>query len=180
LYHLIPKSGSILQSAAEWGNIESLDLLITHGAVLSYAAILHAAVDGGSIDMIAHVLELGADVDERDTVTTMGWECYGTPLLRAIHKGKTDAVRLLLENGASTTISAMIRGKQVETALELVKRDWVVGEIRKMVEKVGERGPKGAEKEREVEERDGKGTDSKGTEKERDAEEGDGKVTEKE
>src|SRR2546430_14976723 len=74
---LIPNSGSILQSAAKYSNVETLDLLIAHGAVLSNAAALHAAVEGGSIDMMARVLELGADVNERDSLTTMGYESYG-------------------------------------------------------------------------------------------------------
>ena len=141
--------------------------------MLSNAAALHAAVEGGSVDMMARVLELGADVNEWDSLTTMGYESYGTPLLRAIVKGKTDAVRFLLEKGASTTT----RGHKGETAMEMVKGDWVADEIRKMVEEVavGEREGTGMEKEREVEERDGKGT-----EKEREVEERDGKGTEKE
>ena len=53
------------------GNLESVDLLIAHGAVLSNVSILHADVDGGSLDMMAHVLELGADVNERDSLNTM-------------------------------------------------------------------------------------------------------------
>jgi hypothetical protein len=53
-------------------------LLIAHGAVLVNAAALYAAVEGGSVDMMARVLELGMDVDELDNIETMGWECYGT------------------------------------------------------------------------------------------------------
>jgi len=110
---------------------------------------MHAAVDSGSVDMMAHVLELGVDVDERDNWTNMGYYWYGTPLLRAIEKGKTDAVRFLLEKGASTTARGHV-GMTAErhvgwTALEMVKRDWVIDEIRKMVEEVGEREGKGTE-----------------------------------
>lgn len=136
MLHLIPNSGRILQSAAQYGTIETFDMLIAHGAVLSNAAALHAAVEGGNVDMMARVLELGADVDEPDGLWTMGPQVYCTPLLRAIEQGKIDAVRFLLEKGAST----VKMGRRRETALQMVKNDWVVDEIRKMVEEVGERG----------------------------------------
>jgi hypothetical protein len=150
MLHLVPNSGRILQAAAQHGTLESLDLLIAHGALPSNAAALHAAVKGGNIDIMARLLELGVDVDEPDGLLTMGREVYFTPLLRAIEQGKTDAVRLLLEKGASTTK----RGRRGETALETVKRDWVIDEIRKMVEQVGERGGRGTEKKREGGKRD--------------------------
>lgn len=136
MLYLVPNSGRILQAAAEYGPLESVDLLIAHGALLSNASALHAAVEGGKVDIMARLLELGADVDEPDGLLTMGLEVYFTPLLRAIEQGKTNAVRLLLEKGAST----MRKGRHEETALEMVKRDWVDAEIRKMVEQVGERG----------------------------------------
>jgi hypothetical protein len=170
MYVLSPTSGSTLQSAVGRGNLESVDLLIAHDAVLSYADTVHVAVDSGSLDMMAYLLELGADIEQLDSVTTMGHSCHGTPLLRAIAKGKTDAVRFLLENGASTTA----RGHNGETPMKMVREDWVADEIRKMVEEVGEREPRGTGKGREGGEKEGEGT-----EKEREVEERDGKETEK-
>ena len=170
--------------------------------MLSNGAVLHAAVNSGSLDMMAHVLELGAKVDERDSLTTMGFDRYGTPLLRAIANGKTDAVRFLLEKGASTTARGpTMRGHEGKTAMEMVREDWVVDEIRKMVEEVGERGSGETEKEKEGGEKEGKGTEKereveregggaeereveeregRGMEKEREAKERDGGGTEKE
>jgi ankyrin repeat protein len=147
--HLIPNSGRILQSAVRRHSIEALDLLIAHGAVLSNAAVMHAAVEGGSLDMMAHLLKLGADVDEVDNFMTIGYDCYGLPLLRAVHKGKTDVVRFLLENGASI----MRSGHSGETALEKVKAHWVKDEIRKMVEEAGAKEGTARSKEKTGDER---------------------------
>lgn len=52
---------------------------------------------------MARVLELGADINEGDDMLKTGFPTYGTPLLRAIKTGKTEAVRFLLERGASVT-----------------------------------------------------------------------------
>jgi hypothetical protein len=54
------------------GSFESLDLLIAQGGVLANAAALHAAVEGGSVAIVARVLELGTSVDELDSIETMG------------------------------------------------------------------------------------------------------------
>ena len=70
----------------------------THRDVLANAAALHAAVEGGSVAMMARVLELSTNVDELDSIKTLGWECYSTLLLREIMRGRTEAVRILLEN----------------------------------------------------------------------------------
>ena len=79
--------------------------------MLSNAAALHTAVEDGSVDMMARVLELGVDVDERD-ITTMGYEWYGKPLLKAIEKGKTDTVRFLLEKVAEHEGEGAVGGRQ--------------------------------------------------------------------
>ena len=163
---MISTSGSILQSAVAACNFESIDLLIAHGAMINNGAAMHVAVDGGSLDMMAYLLELGAKIDRLDSVTTMGHERYGRPLLRAIAKGKTDAVKFLLENGASTTV----KGHDGETAMAMVREDWVVDEIREMVEEVGERGPVEPEEEIVILERYGEGTANEGTEKDREGE----------
>jgi hypothetical protein len=60
-----------------------------------------------------------------------------------------------------------------------VREDWVVDEIREMVEEVGERGPIEPEEEIVILERYGEGTANEGTEKDRKVEERGGKEVEK-
>jgi hypothetical protein len=181
---MISTSCSILQLAVAARNLESVDLLVAHGANINYGAVMHVAVDGGSLDMMAHLLELGANIDQLDSLNNMADNRYGRPLLRAIAKGKTEAVKFLLENGASTTM----KGHDGETAMDMVKNDWVVDEIRKMVEEVGERGPMGPVEKIVVVETYGQGTanervvekrESGGTEKDREGEDKDSGEVEK-
>jgi hypothetical protein len=139
-FQFIPNSGTILQSAAQCGNIESFDILIEHGAVFSNGSLVHAAVKGGSLEMIRHVMELGGSVDEQDSFNTMGysasWGSCGLPLLRAIGDGKTEVVRILLEKGADCK---MQRHRDGMTALEMVKKNWVLSDIRYLVEEAEDR-----------------------------------------
>jgi hypothetical protein len=67
------------------------------------AKLMHAATTSGRVSAMARVLELGADINEGDCMLKTGFPTYGTPLLRAIKTGKTEAVRFLLERGASAT-----------------------------------------------------------------------------
>jgi ankyrin repeat protein len=137
-FDLVSNSGAVFQSAARRGSIESVDFLLAHGAVLSNAAPLHAAVEGESLEMMSHLLSLGVDVDQPDSYWTMGFPSYTTPLLRAIVKGKVAAVKFLLDHGASTT-KRTTRYHGFKTALELVEEQGVSIDFRCIVETVGQR-----------------------------------------
>ncbi|KAF2492519.1 ankyrin [Lophium mytilinum] len=130
-HQLVPDSGAILSGAVRWGSIECVDLLISHGAILGNASPVHASVEGGSMDMLLHVLGIGGNVDEMDSFAIFGRECCGTPLIRAIKKGELEMVRVLLAKGGSRTIRGY-RG--CGTPLELVKEEWVLPDIKVIVE----------------------------------------------
>jgi hypothetical protein len=145
---LIPNSGSILRAAVCWGSLESFDLLLAHGGELANAKLMHAATAGGRVSAMARVHELGADINEGDDVLKTGFPTYGTPLLRAIKTGETEAVRFLLEKGASVTKP----GYDGLTLLEVVRMECcggyspcrahgkeIVPEIRELVETVVKR-----------------------------------------
>jgi len=97
---------------------------------------------------MARVLELGADINEGDDMLKTGFPTYGTPLLRAIKTGETEAVRFLLERGASVTKP----GYDGLTPLEVVRMECcgvrspcrvhgnvIVPEIKELVETAVER-----------------------------------------
>jgi ankyrin repeat protein len=70
-------------------------------AKVTNAKLMHAATASGRVSAMARVLELGADINEGDCMFKTGFPTYA--LLRAIKTGKIEAVRFLLERGASTT-----------------------------------------------------------------------------
>jgi hypothetical protein len=149
-FRLVSDSGAILQSAAMYGNIQTFDLLLAHGAILSNAATMHAAAEGENIEMMAHLLKLGVDIEQRDRYKTMGYPSYGSPLLRAMVLGKPRSVRFLLDHGASTLKKLPALNDAGMTAMDLVEKGSTTDEIRKttkeitggiqkMVKEVGER-----------------------------------------
>jgi ankyrin repeat protein len=134
----VSDSGATLQSAAQYGNIESFDLLLAHGAILSNAATMHAAAEGENIKIMVHLLKLGVDVDQTDGMR-MSFPCYDSPLLRAIRLGKPQAVRFLLDHGAntSTKLSGPGWGEfEGMTAIDFSKTDGIKDEIQKIFKEV--------------------------------------------
>jgi hypothetical protein len=142
-----------------WDSLESLDLLLAHGGELAIAKLMHAATAGGRVSAMARVVELGVDINEGDDMLKTGFPTYGTPLLRAIRTGETEAIRFLLEGGASVTK----QGYDGLTPLEVVRMeccggcipcrvhgDKIVLEIRELVETAVEReGSENVSKNRE-------------------------------
>ena len=82
----INNSGEALDAAAAESSIAVFDLLLSRGAKLENSFPLHAAAgsseDSGRIPMMAHLLELGVDIDGDDS--SMGpfpAFSYGTPIM---------------------------------------------------------------------------------------------------
>ncbi|KAI9794097.1 MAG: hypothetical protein M1833_000462 [Piccolia ochrophora] len=97
-----PKRGAALNNAADHSTVAVFDLLLERGAKMERSVPLHAAAisveDAGRIPMMAHLLELGVDINGSDDV----WGPYrrGTPLHHAVAEVHLEKVRFLLENGA--------------------------------------------------------------------------------
>lgn len=77
-------------------------MLLESGATRTNSVALHAAAGAGKDDeripMMAHLIELGYDVNATDEVR--GYSAVGTPLQCAIMAKSPAKVRFLLEKGA--------------------------------------------------------------------------------
>lgn len=94
--------GVCLDTAASASSIVVLDMLINHGAKRENSIPLHMAAGAGEsgerIPMMAHLVDLGFDVNGSDEVR--GFHAIGTPLQYAIRAGSVEKVRFLLSKGA--------------------------------------------------------------------------------
>lgn len=95
-------SGTCLNVAASKSSAVVFDMLLNHGAKRENSIPLHmaagAGVNGERIPMMAHLVELGFDVNGSDEVR--GPYAIGTPLQYAIRAGSVEKVKFLLKKGA--------------------------------------------------------------------------------
>lgn len=119
----VTDSGAALNTAATMSSPAVIDLLIQHGAKLENSLPLHAAAtadvkpDGERIPMMAHLLQLGVDINGTDE--SRGMAAFGTPLHHAVRWARMDAVRFLLMKGADVRVK-VLRGEL--TALDLARQ----------------------------------------------------------
>ncbi len=97
-----PPLSEAMLSAAEYGNMNVVSLLIAKGAPLDVEDYLKRtplllAAEKGHVAVVKHLLEHGAVVDAKN------WE-GDTPLLLAAKHGHKAVVKLLLEVGAKTDL----------------------------------------------------------------------------
>jgi ankyrin repeat protein len=112
----VSNSGDCLNRAASRSSTAIFDLLLARGAKLENSKPLHAAVesmneDSERIPMMAHLLELGVDVNGLDAVRRLG-----TPLHHAVHACKIERARFLLERGADPHIKNQYGNSALEIA----------------------------------------------------------------
>lgn len=104
-----------LEAAALHSTPQIIDLLIQYGAKLESCYPLHRAVrrrdsDPASIEMIAHLLKLGVDINgiepRRGTMRPRGYfgDSLGTPLQLAAKEGKRERLVFLLKEGADKSL----------------------------------------------------------------------------
>lgn len=109
-------SGMALQRAACCSSIGTVDLLLERGAKLENSFPLHDAACGGDgrIPMMAHLINLGVDVNSLDSARVRYRR--GTPLHGAVCGRQPAAVRFLLENGADPQVADVWGVTPIEVA----------------------------------------------------------------
>ena len=109
--------GSPLQAAAYNGNIEAMRLLLDRGADVNaqggyYGSALQAAASMGQFDQTEAIWLL---LDRGANVNAQGGK-YGSALRAAAHRGRAEAVRLLLDSGAD--VPAPVKSKERGSGLQ--------------------------------------------------------------
>lgn len=96
----LTNSETILKYAASFGNLEIVDLLLSHGAKPDYGyntssgiSALSCVAGEDQLDIARALIKAGANVNAKEV-------CRNTPLHAAAGNGSLDLVRLLVENGA--------------------------------------------------------------------------------
>ena len=105
-----------LNRAACMSTIGVFDIFLAHGAARADSIPLHAAASvPNNEDMMAHLIDIGFDVNGSDDYTKQH-PCWGTPLVYAVRSNAIGNIRFLLSKGADPL-------KPVDlTPLELAKR----------------------------------------------------------
>jgi ankyrin repeat protein len=93
----------VLHDAAQAGSLELVEMLLQAGATVDDIdgdgdSPLHCAVQAGNLPVIELLIERGADVDSEGA--------EGTPIYIATRYGQTEALKVLIAQGATVTIAA--------------------------------------------------------------------------
>lgn len=121
-----------LNAAACKSTIATSDMLLAHGASRTHSIPLHAAAgcnsDDSRIPMMAHLIELGFDVNATDE-EAKGCQGIGTPLHHAIRAQSACNVKFLLENGADPhkMNKAKAEAAFLQSALEMAEASGLHG-----------------------------------------------------
>ena len=119
------KAGStILDVAAANATPAIFDLLVSHGARLADSDALHSAAGErekrpGRVEMMAHLLDLGFDINAMGRRDYPPSRCIGrgTSLHAAVHTQQTDRVNFLVQRGANLEIRNTLGQTPLEYAV---------------------------------------------------------------
>lgn len=93
--------------AAGAGQQDYVALLMRHGVKLRNSMAIHNAAAGSTVDMVAWLLDSGADINEYPVESDVTWMCkdeWGSPLHWAAQAKNWDVIEFLLAKGADTNI----------------------------------------------------------------------------
>lgn len=131
LLHLNTPLGSWLHIATEYSKMEIIELLLELGINVnvkggpSGGSPLNIAASEGNVELVQYFLEYGAEMDIS--------EPERNPLFSAIHYGRTDVVKLLLNAGIDVQVKYSGKTMKDMDALAFAK-EWGRAEIASIVE----------------------------------------------
>ena len=101
------QSGQVVERAASWGSLKTLNRLIKHAARYDLGLPLHRATWAKEFTdetkaVMERLLSLGRDINQQDDAR--GYKGRGTPLCNAAIQGSIETVRFLLEHGADPSV----------------------------------------------------------------------------
>lgn len=104
------------------GDIRMTDLFLKHGALIAQSGALHTAAERGQVDTMYLLIQHGADVDEllpEDTLPPPGRSLRATwtPMHFTASEGKDEAIELLKSHGAKCDVLDL-NGKTPKQLLE--------------------------------------------------------------
>ncbi len=115
MIHLMARKGDVSKVMAEIDKGVPVDLPSTKHTNLIGSSPLFVASRFGKIEVVAALLEAGADPNFRRP-DYMGENTYGSPLITAASNGHTDVVKLLLAAGADPAITDPSLGPPLHVA----------------------------------------------------------------
>ena len=133
-----PLTSTALDAAAAFAGIETLKLLIEHGARFDNSTPLHSAAssparDEDRLPVLEFLLDQGLNINGSDEQVNGPFHQTGTPLNAALSGlGRTARVRFLLERGAQPNERAMQQAGQLRQTMgdELL---WLLMEARRPI-----------------------------------------------
>lgn len=133
-----PTNGAGLETAAERGTTRQIDILLAAGARLTDTNPLHMAAGSarvypGRMEMMAHLVNVGCDVNAWDSALPAR-EQRGTALCYACRSGNVEAARWLLEHGADQSYKKFGKFLTIQ-GTELIRSPGVLQQLEALLDK---------------------------------------------
>ncbi|KAJ6541617.1 ankyrin repeat-containing domain protein [Mycena capillaripes] len=115
-----------LATACRDSSLAMVELLLDNGATISDSGAMYGAAGNGRVDVLALLLDRGADINETPTNSWIRREPrISTPLHAALQNQHRTVVKFLLDRGADTSIKNVDGKSVLQAAQENELVDWL-------------------------------------------------------